>query len=95
MSGNQGEEAGPLAATVARVVRVAFLVRPPRLEAALILLLTLSTLACLAPLLSPRLVVVPRSLSPRSALWLRVDLVLRPTGLCDWRSLDCFGGEDA
>jgi hypothetical protein len=75
--------------------RVAFLVRPPRLEAALMLLPALSTLACLAPLFDPRLADAAISLSPRSALWLRVDLVLRPIGLCDWRSLNCFGGEDA
>jgi hypothetical protein len=63
--------------------RVTFLVRPPRLDAALVLLSMLSTLTCLAPLLPPPLVLVGISLSPKSALWLRVDLVLRPTGLLD------------
>lgn len=62
---------------------VGFLVRLALLDAALVLLSMLSTLACLAPLLPPRLVVAGISLSPRSALRLLVDLVLRPTGLCD------------
>jgi uncharacterized membrane protein YesL len=80
VSGHREEDFGPRAPAV---VRAAFLVRPPLLDAALVLLSTLSTLACLAPLFPPLLVVVAISLSPRSALWLRVDLVLRPTGLRD------------
>jgi len=80
---------------LAPAARVAFLGRPPRLDAALVLLSLLSTLTCLARLL-PRVPVLEggMSLSPRSALRLRVDLVLRPVGLCDCRLPGGSGGED-
>jgi hypothetical protein len=69
---------------------VAFLVRPAVLEAALVLLSTVSALPCRALLLPALMVAVV--LSPSSALWL-LALVLRPTGLRDCRLFGCLGGE--
>jgi len=59
-----------------------------------VLLSTLSSLACLVTLLPLRFAAVDGLASPSSTLWLRVR-VRRPTGLCDWRSLEAFGGDEA
>lgn len=69
-----------------------FLAREPVLEA-LLALPTLLTLVSRSPLLLVRFLFMEASLCSGSTLRLRLDLVLRPTGLCE--SLDDFGGEDA
>ncbi len=69
-------------------MRVAFLLRLALLEAALALLPTLSTLLCLDPR-PPRFLDILLSSLPSSMLWLRVDLVVRPSDVFD------LGGEEA